>query len=591
MFYSYNRSAAKNPADLLKDLTGLMTGELDFKADNLSTSCVTTKSTTSGSKVAKLPTKFSDNATRTLVFATQADPNDAQKTIRKVTATAKGATERWLKLQHPLYPETPLFGMGFNEADLTKGMYLKLASSATIIAQTLYGGNTAFTKDDGTLLAGDSLANGKLNVLQYSNMELSLGARITGAALTDNVKGIYTIALPQGSDWYIPVGVGWMVPTTDSAVITDTYDITLTVTSDLRANAGKSVVLTLGKNDAGDALQWANADKSIVIPASSSNIKYSAQSVIAFSSLYNAIGTIPTAVDNDGDGQPDPVDPNYAGQFLITLSRKNKTSGNIFINEIIADVVKEADVATRPKLNHAPYVYQATLGTDGKTYTYAEVPTLYTYKNQPSQSLANNLTIFGDLSADGTGKYIEFVVSNSGILFMNNNVLTQNDQMLNCPIGIFFLESISVAAKGINVTNGVSMTGLGNLTSIIEAISTFNPASGEVQREGVIYQGLINMGSVGSYGTMAGVVASEAVGYSHNGVLETSFLETYIYPGNYLYAKFYGLMRPLLTMNHARYELTIDEKEYIGFHIPSIGATYQNALPNPASNLFAYVFK
>ncbi|MCW6598852.1 hypothetical protein [Yersinia ruckeri] len=588
MFYSYNRSAAKNPADLLADLFGLMTGDLDFKAENLSTSCNMVKSTTSGKKIAKLPTKFSDNATRTLAFATQVDPNNAEKTIRKVTATAKGATERWLKLQHPLYPETPLFGMGFDEAALTKGMYMKLATTAVIVAQTLYGSNTAFVKEDGKLLAGDSLDNGKLNVLQHNNIELSLGARISGAALTDNSKGIYTIALPKGSDWYIPVGVGWMVPAADSAVITDAYDITLTVTSDLRANAGKSVVLTLGKNDAGDALQWANTDKSIVIPASSSNIKYNAQSAIAFSSLYQAIGTIP--VDGDGDGENDPVEPNYAGQFLITLVRKNKTTSTILTNEIIADVVKEEDVATRPVLNHKPYVYQSVLSTDGKTYTHAEVPTLYTYKNQPSQSLANSLNIFGDLSLDGTNKYIEFVVSNSGILFMNNNVLTQNDQMLNYPIGVFFLESISVAAKGINVTNGVSMTGLGNLSSIIEATSTYNSASGEVQREGVIYQGLINMASVGAYGTTQAVVASEAVGFSHNGVLETSFLETYIYPGNYLYAKFYGMMRPMLTMNHARYELTIDEKEYIGFHIPSIGS-YMNALPNPASNLFAYIFK
>lgn len=595
MLFSYNRSAAKNPSDLLADLTGLMTGTLDFKTGNLSSSCNATKSTTSGSKMAKLPSAHSDNKKSTLAFGTKADPNDATKTIRTVTRTAVAATERWLKLQHPLYSETPLFGIGFDSANLAAGMYLKLAASAKIVIQALYGDNTSFVKQDGTLLAGDSLANGKLNVIKYNEIEMMIGARVKDAAdLADNVKGVYTLTLPDNGDWYFPIGFGLQTAPTAPADLTALYGATITVTSDLKANAGKSVVLTLAKKADGSGYEWVNADKSFTLAATTNDTKSVVQSIAKFSDLYKLIGTIPAPVDADGDGKDDPIVPNYAGQYRATLAVTVKSTGRIVTSEVIADVAKTADAASRPKLNDAAYSYITTSTTTGSpavtTTTYTEIYTRYEYANQPSQSAGNALTLFGDLSATATGFYIEFVVSNSGILFLNNNILVNNDQMFNNPIGIFYLESISVAEKGINVNNGVSMTGLGSLNGLIESTSTYNASSGEVQGEGIIYQGLVSLGSIGSYGTNFGQVATEAVGYSHNGALETSFLESYVMSNNFLYAKLYGLMRPLLTMNHARYELSIDDKEYVGFYFPALTA-YNDSLANPASNLFGYIFK
>ncbi|TPG59944.1 hypothetical protein [Ewingella americana] len=224
-----------------------------------------------------------------------------------------------------------------------------------------------------------------------------------------------------------------------------------------------------------------------------------------------------------------------------------------------------------------------------KTKTVNEDKSI-TYGGQPSRSNLKTFIIAGDLTAK-LNQRIELIVSDSGILFMTSHFpYTQEDQMLACPRGLFTLEAISSLATGVNTQNGVSMFALGGLDDYLEATALFDSASGKGTNGGQLTTANTNLVSLGAYANTSVTPSSETVGYSHNGILETSFLETFIHAGNYIYAKLHGYVRPLLVMNHSRYEVTLESVTYIGFVIGAI-TSYANSYPSPAAQLFAYIKK
>ncbi|HAF5971150.1 TPA: hypothetical protein G8N92_005051 [Salmonella enterica] len=167
-------------------------------------------------------------------------------------------------------------------------------------------------------------------------------------------------------------------------------------------------------------------------------------------------------------------------------------------------------------------------------------------------------------------RVIEILVSASGILIVGNNESTMdasnNPTLLPYnPVGLFTLEAVSSVQGGVNAASGVSMFALGSINVPLESTSVYSSGSGQVGGPNALRPA--NLGVDFAYvGGVAnsGIAGRETPTYSHNGALETTFLEAYVFPGDMIYAKLHGVSRPQLNINHARNRTTAASVEYFG---------------------------
>ncbi|TPG59954.1 hypothetical protein [Ewingella americana] len=192
---------------------------------------------------------------------------------------------------------------------------------------------------------------------------------------------------------------------------------------------------------------------------------------------------------------------------------------------------------------------------------------------------------------------IEILVSASGILFIGNNESTVTAGALSnlpyAPTGLFVLEAVSSVQGGINAASGVSMFAMGNSYNVpLESTSVYSSGNGLVGGQNALRAANLgtDFASIGGAGPNSGMTARETPTYSHNGALETTFLEFYVFPGDLVYAKIHGVVRPQLKINHARNRTTVKSEEYYGLVLYAANASQALSYATDANNLLqAYV--
>ncbi|EHM1384197.1 hypothetical protein KFS98_003684 [Salmonella enterica] len=210
-------------------------------------------------------------------------------------------------------------------------------------------------------------------------------------------------------------------------------------------------------------------------------------------------------------------------------------------------------------------------------------------------STSGTLKVCGSLTA--INRVIEIIVSASGILVVGNNESTMDASNVPTlapynPVGLFVLEAVSSVQGGINAASGVSMFSLGSINVPMESTSVYSSGSGQVGGPNALRPA--NLGVDFAYvggSANAGIAGRETPTYSHNGALETTFLEAYVFPGDMIYAKLHGISRPQLNINHARNRTTSASVEYYGvLNWPGVtSANLSSTIANANGYQFIYV--
>lgn len=171
---------------------------------------------------------------------------------------------------------------------------------------------------------------------------------------------------------------------------------------------------------------------------------------------------------------------------------------------------------------------------------------------------------------NGINSVIEVIVSASGILFVGfaESAMDASNNPTYAPYtptGLFVLEAVSTVQGGINAASGASMFALGSIDVALESTSVYSSGSGQIGGPNALRPANLGVDFAYVGGTKnTGVTGRETPTYSHNGALETTFLEAYVFPGDMIYAKLHGIVRPQLNINHARNRTTAASVEYYG---------------------------
>ncbi|MCW6598840.1 hypothetical protein [Yersinia ruckeri] len=217
-----------------------------------------------------------------------------------------------------------------------------------------------------------------------------------------------------------------------------------------------------------------------------------------------------------------------------------------------------------------------------------------TFSKMTPMSNAGTLKVCTTYSLIAVSRVIEILVSASGVLFVGNNESTMDASNNPAyppynPVGLFVLEAVSSVQGGINAASGATMFALGSISNALESTSVYSSGSGQIGGPNTLRTA--NLGTDFAYvgGTLnSGVAGRETPTYSHNGALETTFLEAYVFPGDMIYAKLHGIVRPQLNINHARNRTTAASVEYYGMvNWPNINV---NNVAAQAANANGYQF-
>lgn len=245
--------------------------------------------------------------------------------------------------------------------------------------------------------------------------------------------------------------------------------------------------------------------------------------------------------------------------------------------------------------NHFTYIgFDYSAPTSGICLKQAEKYDSATKTFSKLTPMSSAATLFVGGALNKINAVIELIVSASGILFVGHGDSTMDasnnpSSVPYNPKGLFVLEQVSSVQGGVNAATGVSMFALGSIDLPLESTSVFSSGSAQVGGPNALRPA--NLGFDFAYiggAPNSGVAGRETPTYSHNGALETTFLEAYVFAGDMIYAKLHGVVRPQLNINHARNRTTAASVEYYGVvNWPGQSSTTATTL---AANAVSYNF-